>query len=111
MPTATTRPDRPPPRTPGWPARSRSRSWAPAGGSTGSRPAHAPIAFLYATFKKYADDEGSRLAALLAYYTFLSLFPLAIAGFAVLNRSCGDNPQIVIEPRRRDRPARSTSSR
>ena len=43
------------------------------------------IAFTYAAFKKYADDEGSRLAALLAYYTFMSLFPLAIAGFAVLN--------------------------
>ena len=56
---------------------------------------HAPIAFGYATFKKYADDEGSRLAALLAYYTFLSLFPLAIAGFAVLNLLLQDNPQVV----------------
>ena len=56
---------------------------------------HAPIAFGYATFKKYADDEGSRLAALLAYYTFLSLFPLAIAGFAVLNLLLEDNPQVV----------------
>ena len=53
--------------------------------------------YLYATFKKYADDEGSRLAALLAYYTFLSLFPLAIAGFAVLNTILGDNPQIVLD--------------
>lgn len=43
------------------------------------------IAFTYAAFKKYADDEGSRLAALLAYYSFMSLFPLAIAGFALLN--------------------------
>jgi membrane protein len=56
---------------------------------------HAPLAFGYATFKKYADDEGSRLAALLAYYTFLSLFPLAIAGFAVLNLLLQDNPQVV----------------
>ncbi len=46
---------------------------------------HGLIAFTYAAFKKYADDEGSRLAALLAYYTFMSLFPLAIAGFALLN--------------------------
>ncbi len=42
------------------------------------------IAFSYAAFKKYSDDEGSRLAALLAYYTFMSLFPLAIAGYAVI---------------------------
>ena len=55
------------------------------------------VGYLYATFKKYADDEGSRLAALLAYYTFLSLFPLAIAGFAVLNTMLGDNPQIVLD--------------
>ncbi len=46
---------------------------------------HGLIAFTYAAFKKYADDEGSRLAALLAYYSFMSLFPLAIAGFALLN--------------------------
>lgn len=58
---------------------------------------HRPIAFTYATFKKYADDEGSRLAALLAYYSFMSLFPLAIAGFAVLNSLLRDNPQYVDE--------------
>jgi uncharacterized BrkB/YihY/UPF0761 family membrane protein len=46
---------------------------------------HGVLAFSYAAFKKYADDEGSRLAALLAYYTFMSLFPLAIAGFALLS--------------------------
>ena len=46
---------------------------------------HGVLAFTYAAFKKYADDEGSRLAALLAYYTFMSLFPLAIAGFAILS--------------------------
>ncbi len=46
---------------------------------------HGVLAFSYAAFKKYADDEGSRLAALLAYYTFMSLFPLAIAGFAILS--------------------------
>ncbi len=46
---------------------------------------HGLVAFTYAAFKKYADDEGSRLAALLAYYSFMSLFPLAIAGFALLN--------------------------
>lgn len=53
------------------------------------------IAFTYATFKKYADDEGSRLAALLAYYTFMSLFPLAIAGFAVLSSVLRNRQDLV----------------
>ena len=53
------------------------------------------IAFTYAAFKKYADDEGSRLAALLAYYTFMSLFPLAIAGFAILNTLLVGHPEYV----------------
>ncbi len=54
-----------------------------------------PVAFAYATFKKYADDEGSRLAALLAYYTFISLFPLMIGGVAVLNRVLANYPSTV----------------
>jgi len=56
---------------------------------------HGLIAFMYAAIKKYADDEGSRLAALLAYYSFMSLFPLAIAGFAVLNTLLTGHPQFV----------------
>ena len=56
-----------------------------------------PVAFGYAVFKKYADDEGGRLAALLAYYTFLSLFPLAIGGFAVLNSVLRNRPDLVRE--------------
>jgi uncharacterized BrkB/YihY/UPF0761 family membrane protein len=54
-----------------------------------------PIAFGYAVFKKYADDEGSRLAAMLAYYSFLSIFPLLIGGFAVLNEVLADRPELV----------------
>ena len=54
------------------------------------------VAFGYAVFKKYADDEGSRLAALLAYYTFLSLFPLLIGGLAVLNTVLVNRPDLVM---------------
>lgn len=54
-----------------------------------------PVAFLYAVFKKYADDQGSRLAALLAYYTFLSIFPLLIGGFAVLNIFLSNSPELL----------------
>jgi membrane protein len=55
----------------------------------------APVAFGYGVFKKYADDEGSRLAALLAYYTFLSFFPLLIGGYALLNRILVNQPDAV----------------
>ncbi len=54
-----------------------------------------PVAFGYAVFKKYADDEGSRLAALLAYYFFLSIFPLLIGGLAALNFLLTDRPELV----------------
>lgn len=54
-----------------------------------------PVAVLYAAFKKYSDDEGSRLAALLAYYFFLSIFPLAIGGYAVLRTIADNNPDLV----------------
>lgn len=55
----------------------------------------APVAFGYAVFKKYADDEGSRLAALLAYYTLFSVFPLAIGGYAVLRTVAENNPDYI----------------
>ncbi len=54
-----------------------------------------PVAFGYAVFKKYADDEGSRLAALLAYYTLFSVFPLAIGGYAVLRTVAENNPDFI----------------
>ena len=54
-----------------------------------------PVAFGYAVFKKYADDEGSRLAALLAYYTLFGIFPLAIGGYAILRMIAENNPDLV----------------
>ncbi|MEI2642601.1 MAG: hypothetical protein V9G10_09775 [Candidatus Nanopelagicales bacterium] len=53
------------------------------------------MAFGYAVFKKYADDEGSRLAALLAYYTLFGIFPLAIGGYAILRMIAENNPDLV----------------
>ena len=37
------------------------------------------LAFPFAVFKKFSDDGGGRLAALIAYYGFFSLFPLLLA--------------------------------
>ena len=45
---------------------------------------HAVTAFPYAVIKKYGDDQGGNLAALLTYYGFLSLFPLLLVFYTVL---------------------------
>jgi len=39
---------------------------------------HRSLAFTSAIIKKYVDDDGGRLAALITYYGFLSLFPLLL---------------------------------
>ena len=35
-----------------------------------------PLAFAVGVFRKFGDDRAGRLAALIAYYGFFSLFPL-----------------------------------
>jgi YihY family inner membrane protein len=42
------------------------------------------FAFPYAVIKKFGDDKAGKLAALLAYYGFFSLFPLLLVFVAVL---------------------------
>jgi membrane protein len=42
------------------------------------------IRFVAAMLKKYADDQGGQLAALIAYYAFVSLFPLLLVLVTVL---------------------------
>jgi YihY family inner membrane protein len=44
---------------------------------------HLVASFLYAVQKKYADDNGGYLAALVTYYCFLSIFPLLLAAFTI----------------------------
>ncbi len=41
-------------------------------------------AFLFAVNKKFGDDRGGNLAALVTYYGFLSIFPLLLAAFTVM---------------------------
>ncbi|HEY3810863.1 MAG TPA: YihY/virulence factor BrkB family protein [Acidimicrobiales bacterium] len=45
---------------------------------------HRVTAFVYAVQKKYSDDRGGFLAALVAFYGFLSIFPLLLAAFTVV---------------------------
>ena len=40
--------------------------------------------FLWSVQKKYSDDRGGYLAALVTYYGFLSIFPLLLAAFTVI---------------------------
>lgn len=42
------------------------------------------LAFAYAVLKKFGEDGAGRLAALIAYYAFFSIFPLTMALSAVL---------------------------
>lgn len=42
------------------------------------------ISFIYAVFKKYGDDNGGYMAALLTYYGFLSLLPLLLVMVTIL---------------------------
>ena len=45
---------------------------------------HRGVAFVAAIIKKFGDDEAGRLAALIAYYGFVSLFPLLLVLVTVL---------------------------
>lgn len=45
---------------------------------------HAVLAFPYAVVKKFGDDQAGKLAALIAYYGFFSLFPLLLVFVTVL---------------------------
>ena len=45
---------------------------------------HLPLAFPVAVIKKFGDDQGAGLAALVAYYAFFSLFPLLLVFLTLL---------------------------
>jgi inner membrane protein YhjD len=45
---------------------------------------HAPLAFPVGVIRKFGDDRAGRLAALVAYYAFFSLFPLLLAATTVV---------------------------
>jgi YihY family inner membrane protein len=53
---------------------------------------HVALAFPIAVIKKYGDDQGSRLAALIAYYGFFSLFPLLLVFTSVLGFVLAGDP-------------------
>jgi membrane protein len=48
--------------------------------------------FPAAVLKKFQDDGASRLAALISYWAFFSLFPLLLAFVSILGFVLQDNP-------------------
>src|SRR5512133_1203576 len=45
---------------------------------------HHASAFMFAVFKKYGEDNGGYMAALLTYYGFLTIFPMLLIFVTVL---------------------------
>src|SRR6266480_858003 len=50
------------------------------------------LAFPIAVMRKFGDDRGSSLAALISYYTFFSLFPLLVVLVTVTGLFIRDHP-------------------
>ena len=53
---------------------------------------HPVLAVPVAVVKKFGDDQGGGLAALVAYYSFFSLFPLLLVFVTVLGFVLQGNP-------------------
>src|SRR5437667_12174799 len=52
------------------------------------------LAFPFAVFKKFGDDEAGNLAALIAYYGFFSLFPLLLVLVTTLGFVLSGHPDM-----------------
>lgn len=55
---------------------------------------HKPLAIPMAVVKKFGDDQGGHLAALVAYYAFFSLFPLLLVLVTILSYVLHGSPHI-----------------
>jgi YihY family inner membrane protein len=53
---------------------------------------HRALALPVAVFKKFGDDQGGNLAALVAYFAFFSLFPLLLVFTTILGFVLRNNP-------------------
>ncbi|MEU8655355.1 YihY/virulence factor BrkB family protein [Actinoplanes philippinensis] len=55
---------------------------------------HAWASFPLAVLYKFFDDEGNYLAALIAYYAFVSMFPLLLLSTTILGYVLSGNPEL-----------------
>src|SRR5207247_11143766 len=53
------------------------------------------VAFPFAVIKKFGGDKAGYLAALIAYYTFFSIFPLLLVFVTVLGLVLHGNPSLT----------------
>ncbi len=58
---------------------------------------HAPLAFPIGVLKKYSEDQGGQLAALITYYGFVSLFPLLLVFVTILGFVLEGNPSLRMQ--------------
>src|SRR5580704_17609671 len=58
---------------------------------------HGPVAFVFAVVKKFGDDCGGTLCALITFYGFLSLFPLLLLGLTVLALVAGPGSHTYLD--------------
>jgi membrane protein len=54
----------------------------------------SPLAVGLATLRKYGDDNGANLAAVIAYWSFFSLFPLLLVFVSVLDIVLAGHPEL-----------------
>lgn len=55
---------------------------------------HRAVAFPVAVWRKFSDDQAGSLAALVAYYAFLSTFPLLLVLVTILGMVLAGNPRL-----------------
>ncbi|WP_338892873.1 YihY/virulence factor BrkB family protein [Rhodococcus sovatensis] len=55
---------------------------------------HPALGFPLAVIYKFVDDQGGYLAALIAYYAFVSLFPLLLLASTILGIVLAGNPEL-----------------
>jgi YihY family inner membrane protein len=60
----------------------------------GFQQRHGPLSLLVGVLKKFGDDRAGSLAALIAYYGFISMFPLLLVFVTVLDLVLTGNPHL-----------------
>ncbi len=56
---------------------------------------HRFLAFPFAVFKRYGEDNGGWVGALISYYGFFSLFPLLVVFVTIATWVLGDRPDLL----------------
>lgn len=56
---------------------------------------HAFLAVPVAVWRKFADDQAGKLAALISYFAFLSIFPLLIVFATITSKVLAGNPEMA----------------